>query len=430
MRRRGQGASRTRRARRGRARRVAGGGGFRRAAPQLNGAPRRIDGRAGLNTIAHLTLALAALSAILTLVAAALAAPWIAAARAPARGPRRLPRVTVLKPRCGDAPGLDARLEAALAQDYPARVDLVLGVADPNDGALPAARRLVAAHPDRDVRIVVDPRLAGPNRKASNLANMEREIDGEIVVAADSDVTWPRDCLGRLVAALEAPGVGIVSAPYRGVAEGGPWARLAAMTIDRLVLPFTVAAVRLGVAEPCLGATVALRRDALRALGGFARFADRLADDHALGEAARTMGLRTAMPRMLVAHHCAPRGARGLARQELRWARPVRKVAPLHYAMALLAQPLPLALLALPLDGFERAAWMVVGVALGARFALQLAVDAALGGRPLPDPLLPLRDLATFAVFLAALRPGPIAWRGETFRVDAEGRLLSGEPAE
>ena len=119
---------------------------------------------------------------------------------------------------------------------------------------------------------------------------------------ADSDIVVEPDYLARVVAALGEPGVGLVTCLYRGLANAGSWSRLAAAAIDLHFLPSVLVGVTAGLAQPCFGSTIALRRETLEAIGGFAAFNDQLADDYAIGAAVRRLGLRSAIPPMLVGH--------------------------------------------------------------------------------------------------------------------------------
>src|SRR5579862_9745206 len=74
-----------------------------------------------------------------------------------ARAGDRGPPVSVLKPLHGAEPGLRDNLRSCADQDYP-DFQLVLGVRDRADGALPAARALLAERPGCDIELVIDPR--------------------------------------------------------------------------------------------------------------------------------------------------------------------------------------------------------------------------------------------------------------------------------
>src|SRR5262245_49483197 len=86
--------------------------------------------------------------------------------------PTPLPSVTILKPLCGDDPGLFDNLATFCVQDYAAPVQIICGVRDPNDAAIPAVARLREAYPRSDIDLVVDATTHGTNLKVANLINM------------------------------------------------------------------------------------------------------------------------------------------------------------------------------------------------------------------------------------------------------------------
>ena len=85
--------------------------------------------------------------------------------------PAAQPPATVLKPLHGAEPGLYENLCSFVDQDYP-KLQLVLGVRDRDDSALPVVRALVEARPGADIALVIDPRVTGSNLKVANLENM------------------------------------------------------------------------------------------------------------------------------------------------------------------------------------------------------------------------------------------------------------------
>ena len=136
--------------------------------------------------------------------------------------------VTVLKPLYGDEPRLYDNLSTVLAQDYRGPTEVIFGVASTADPAAAVANALIAAYPDRRLRLVVDARRHGRNGKVSNLINMVQHATEPVIVLADSDMSVGPDYLGRVVAALAEPGVGAVTCLYRGLSLPNLWSRLAA----------------------------------------------------------------------------------------------------------------------------------------------------------------------------------------------------------
>lgn len=340
------------------------------------------------------------------------------------------PGVSLLKPLYGDEPDLARNLRSFCRQDYAGPVQVLFGVSHADDGAVAAVERLRAEFPARDLALVVDERRHGTNGKVSNLINMAERARHPVVVFADSDMLAGPDYLARVVAALEAPGVGAVTCLYRGVAIPGIWSRLAVQWIDHHFLPSVVVGLALGLAKPCFGSTIALHRDTLTRIGGFAAFRDRLADDHAVGAAVRALGLAVAVPRDLVlGHTCAADSFGALLRQELRWSRTIRSVDPAGFAGSVVTHPVPLASLAALLSGFGPGAMAMLGLAVTSRLLLQIIVGRTLNTGSKGLILGPVRDYAAFLVFLLGFWPGSIDWRGHSFALHADGSMTSPDKA-
>jgi ceramide glucosyltransferase len=253
---------------------------------------------------------------------------------------------------------------------------------------------------------------------------MEPRIRHDVVVIADSDIVVPSDYLSRTVAALARPGVGLVTYLYRGEVRGGLWARLAAMAIDYHFLPNVLVGLAMGLARPCFGATIAMKRETLAAIGGFDAFLAHLADDNAIGEAVRKAGLRVAIPPLVVRHTCAERDVGELLRHELRWARTLRAASPWGYAGLVMTHPLPFAILGALLARRPLVGALMVAAAIACRLVLQLQVDSRLGLRSRSAWLGPLRDLLAFGVHFASFFVGVVSWRGHRYKVRADGTLV------
>jgi ceramide glucosyltransferase len=333
------------------------------------------------------------------------------------------PGVTVLKPLYGEEPGLEAALASFLAQDYAGAVQVVLGLQDPADPARQIAERIIAAHPGRDVRLVIEPRRHGCNGKISNLVNMAAHAKYERLVLSDSDIAAPPDYLAQVVRGLDAPGVGVVTCPYYGLQRTGIWSRLGAMGLSYQFLPSVAVGVTFGLAQPCMGSTIALTRETLGRIGGFDAFVDQLADDYEIGAAVRATGLRSVVAPVLVAHGCAERSLAELVAHELRWARTIRGVDPAGFAGSGLTHVVPLALIGVALTGGAPAGWAVLGMAIAARLWLMREVDMFAPRVPRAWRLLAARDILSFAVFLASFFVRVVDWRGARFRVDSQGGM-------
>jgi ceramide glucosyltransferase len=195
------------------------------------------------------------------------------------------------------------------------------------------------------------------------------------------------------------------------------------MATNYQFLPSVVMGLALGRARPCFGQTIAVRRQTIEQIGGFAPLAHHLAEDHAIGEAVRRAGWQVAIPPFVIAHACAETSLAKLVAHELRWSRTIRSVDPVGHLGSALIHPLAFASLAVLMSGGAPWSWALAGMALGARLVLMLRADRVLR-QPFRDFwLLPLWDLASFAIFVGSLFSGRVTWRGFGFDVDGKGLM-------
>ena len=373
-----------------------------------------------LITLAWLLCAASAAGSVYLLFAGAAVRRFAARAQPPAPA---APPVSILKPLCGEDAGLYDNLESFCRQEYP-QWQVVFGVQDPGDAAIPVVRRLIAAYPDADLVLVVEPSRRDGNLKVANLQNMLPKARHDVIVIADSDMQVRPDYLADVTAPLADPATGLVTCLYRGVSAGGLWSQLACLNINHGFLPQALVAAALGERNGCFGATIALRRDTLDAVGGLGAIAESLADDHALGAAVRRLGRRVVLSPHVVDNVVAEPSLAALFRHELRWSRTIRAIAPAGFAGSILTQPVALALGALALDAAPRPAAAVLALALLCRVVMVRMVDRALRLPATPLWLMPLRDLLSFAVFIATFLSRTVAWRDRTFRIGRDGQLI------
>jgi ceramide glucosyltransferase len=399
----------------------------------------------GLACMGFACMGLSAIGVAQSLVASRLVGRF---ARTPPAPPPDRPPVTVLKPLHGDEPMLEAALTTLCRQHYPA-FQILFGVQDAADPAVAVVRRLQARFPALDIVLSVDPTLHGRNRKVGNLINMMALARHAVLVIADADIHVRADYLDRLVAALQQPGVGLVTTLYAGLprSDAGPPplpARFGATQITHGFLPGALLARALG-RQDCLGATMCLRRDDLDRIGGFPALVDHLADDNVLGRRITAIGLRVALAQTLTLTTVPETTMRALFQHELRWARTIRALEPLGFAASVLQYPLAWGLLAILLSGF--ALWSIFAFLLAwvLRSAAALGVDTALAALWTREPhghhdgeatalafsapvwLLPVRDVLSVVVMLVSYGGRHVLWRGYGLHADTP-RPLKHQP--
>ena len=334
------------------------------------------------------------------------------------------PPISVLKPLRGEDPALADNLRSFVRQDYPT-FQLVFGVAEASDPAVAAVKRLIGEFPAADIALVTDPRQESTNLKIANLRNMLPSVRHDLLVLADSDMRVGPDYLAAVTAPLARRGaVGLVTCLYRAISAGGLWSDLASLHINHGFLPQAVVGEAVGQGAGCFGATMALDRSTLAAAGGFEALADQLADDHALGQAVRRLGRKVELSPYVVDDVVAEADFISLFRHELRWARTIRLVAAAGFIGSVVTFPIPLALLALATGGAPAAGAGMLVLALLSRALTARRIDRALRLKAAPLWLLPVRDLLSFAVFIASFWGRSVAWRDRRFRIGPGGQLI------
>src|SRR3954471_9677085 len=371
-----------------------------------------------LSDIGWLLAAVAGVGTGYTMLAATLVGRFMQAPQKPAR---YSPPVTILKPLHRGEPDLAQNLETFFTQTYDGPVQIIFGVHDESDPAIAVVHALQAMYPLADTAIVADTALYGANAKVSNLINMLPLARHDTLVLSDSDIAVGPRWLAQVMAALARAGVGIVTCLYTGepAPEGHSlWSSLAAMSTSYTFLPNAVLGASLGLASPCFGSTIALRRQTLDEVGGFDAFADHLADDYEMGRAVREMGYTLAIPAMGVGHTAAEGSALELFRHELRWTRTIRLVNPAGHLGSFITHGFAFALMAAFLLHFNSVSLVILTAALASRMVLKARIDWLFGTYAGPFWLLPLRDLLSFAVFGASLFGERVHWRGTEFAVE------------
>ena len=334
-------------------------------------------------------------------------------------GPATLPPVTVLKPLCGAEPDLYDCLRSFCDQAYPG-FQIVCGVRDADDDAVTVVLRLQREFPGLDLQIAINPAQHGSSGKVSNLINMMPFARHDNLVVADSDVRVAPDYLANVVPPLLDPAIGIVTCPYRGSPQRGPWSALGSAFINDWFMPSVYIAALFGSRAFAFGATIAMRREVLARIGGFMAIADQLADDYRLGELTRRMGLHTVLSEVVVETLVDERSLGDLVRHELRWLRTIRAVRPLGYALCFVTFGLATVALGCLVAAGAGAAPALLAITALARLMLHFGVrDARSAVRELW--VLPLTDLLGFALWCWGFLSRRVQWRRARYRIARDG---------
>jgi ceramide glucosyltransferase len=349
---------------------------------------------------------------------------WLAA-RKPIRStgdsPAHTPAVTVLKPLCGAEPETYAYLHSFCRQQYP-KFQIVFGVVDASDPAVAIVKRLQCEWPNLDIAISIDRRQHGSNRKVSNLINMMPLARHEVLVLSDGDVCVEHDYLAKVVNPLIDKGVGIVTCTYRGQPRAGLWSLFGSLFINDWFMPSVRVAALSGSRAFASGATIAIRREVLLSIGGFAAIVNQLADDYRLGQLTRCAGLRTVLADVVVETLVSEITLSQLVRHELRWLRTIRALRPVGYRFLFLTFSFPVAILGSVLAEGSVAVIGMLATTTVVRLLLHLSTR-----RPCSSLaqllLLPLRDLLSLGLWGWSFVTRRVQWRDSNFYLARDGSV-------
>ena len=338
------------------------------------------------------------------------------------------PGISILKP----LRGVDAHMHAALVshctQTYAGEFELLFGVSSLDDPAVVEIARLRVDHPHINIRLIECPARLGPNGKLSNLTQMLPHARFDHILVNDSDILVSPNYLTHIAAAFHQPAadtntkpIGLVTAPYIGVASHTLWSRLEALGISTDFIPGALVARALeGGLRFGLGSTLATTKSALAAIGGFASLTDQLADDYELGVRLHRAGYRVELLHEVVATSIPPYTLRAFCDHQLRWSRSTRDSRRAGYLGLGLTYVLPWAVLAVIASGGALWSFTLLSVALLARISVALIIGVGLlrDTQILRDLLLlPLRDAFALFLWLWSYTSDIVVWRGERFRL-------------
>jgi len=333
------------------------------------------------------------------------------------------PPVSILKPVRGLDPRAYENFAALCRQEYP-EYEILFGVDDPDDPAVHVIRQLERDFPDVPVRLVVA-RAFGANRKASLLHYLAAHARYDVLVMSDSDMRAGADYLGQVVAPLEDEGVGLVTCPYVGDQARSFPAGLEALHMGVTFLPSVVVARQVLTMRFAMGASIAIRRRELERIGGFAVLADYLAEDYQLGARVFDLGLRVHLSDYVLKCILGATTFVEEWRREVRWARCARVSRPREYPGLLLSFSTPLAAVLVLLTEFSSSAVQALAVSLVLRWTVGWLVSGYTGDTESRRWLLwlPVRDVLSALVWLAAGLGRHVIWRGEAYELERDGRM-------
>ena len=335
------------------------------------------------------------------------------------------PASSLLKPVRGVDFGSYENFASFCRQDYP-EYEILFGVGEAADAAVPLIQQLIADFPQRRIRLFIGAEQIGTNRKVNMLARLAREAQYEILVLTDGDIRIAPNYLREVVAPFSDRRVGAVTSFYRAIAEKNLGAELEAVGAASEFFAGVLMASWMEGITFGLGASIVTTKEWLAKIGGFAPIADMLADDYELGNRIAKAGGTVVLSQESVWTMYPAQSARGFWEHQLRWARTVRLCRPASFAGLIFTHGLPWAVLA---SLISPALW-ISATYLMLYLILRLTMAWAVGVWGVRDAVLrrklwlvPARDAISFLVWLASFASNRINWGGEEYTI-RDGRLI------
>jgi ceramide glucosyltransferase len=306
-------------------------------------------------------------------------------------------------------------------QDYDT-YEIIFGVNQSDDEAVPVVRRIMTEFPALDIRLVVCSEVYGTNRKVSNLMHLLRAAKYAHVVVNDGDIKVGQNYLHSIMSEFEDPETGMVTCLYRGVPASTLGSRLESVGIATEFVPGVLTAWYLDDGLTFgLGSTLAMSRIALDKIGGFASVVDYLADDYELGARISAAGCKVRLASAVVETAVSPYSFLQFWDHQLRWARTMRISRPSGYRGVGLTFALIWAILLVIAGPGLWWSWALLIWALVFRDAVGIVTGWMIlrDRKAFRDLLLvPIRDAVGLAVWICSYFGDTVTWRGEKFRIE------------
>jgi ceramide glucosyltransferase len=336
------------------------------------------------------------------------------------------PSVTILKPVKGMDAGSYENFASFCRQEYEGPVQLLFAAASADDPVISVIYRLMEEFGDSRVSMVINPAIHGPNYKVSNLINAFPKARHDIIIVCDSDIRVPPDYLKNVTAHFSDPRVGLVTSLYRTSSAPAIATAIEATGFTTEMIPNVLVALHLEGLSFALGASMAVRREALAAIGGFEALVDYLADDYQLGNKVHLAGWRIALDGTFVESMIGAEELLPVLARQLRWARTMRVSRPGGYLASGMTLPFPAMLLA----AFVAPSPATALAAIALLYCVRLAVATIFSRCFVRDRLLPawlwlipLRDMLAFFTWALSFLGNRVEWRGSRFRLRPGGKI-------
>jgi len=334
--------------------------------------------------------------------------------------------VSLLIPVCGIDEGAWENWSSFCQQNYP-NYEVLFGVLDPEDPAIPLLKKLAVKYPDR-VKLLIGLTPRGINYKDSNLSYLLEAAQHEIIIFADSDICVVPDYISIVTAPLKDPKVGLVTCGYVGK---NPRTIVAALASFGRCFDFIPSALISGVIDGgfkfAVGPTMATRKSSLQEFGGL--HLNRIGSDYNLAKRAVAAGYKIEFSRHILESDTTGETFWSFFQREVRWARTIRFNRGSQYYGMIFCYGVVYSILLLFISG-----WQNWAIALCIATFLIRYIQVLIAIFTMKSPklllwlwLLPVRDIISLTVWILGTFGQQIYWRGRWLTIEKDGLIIQGD---
>jgi ceramide glucosyltransferase len=334
--------------------------------------------------------------------------------------------VSILVPICGVDEGAWENWASLCTQDYP-NYEVLFGVADLDDSAIPLLHQLAEAYPNR-VRIYTGLKPRGINYKDSTLSYLLEQIRAETIIFVDSDICVDPHYIHTVISPL-FQGVDVLTCAY--IAHRPHFFAAAIASLGRccdFIPSALIARAMDGGLKFAIGTTIATRKATLEGFGGLQL--NRIGSDYNLGKRAVQAGYKVELSHLVLESDTGRESIGDLFQRELRWSRTIRfNRGPIYYTMIFCYGTV----LCLPLLVVSNFASWAIGLTI-ITFVVR-AVQGAIAALKMNSPALlkwlwalPFRDFLSLTVWAMGAFGQEAYWRGRRLRIEGDGLIQQVEP--
>jgi ceramide glucosyltransferase len=223
---------------------------------------------------------------------------------------------------------------------------------------------------------------------------------------------------------LDDPKVGATTAIYRTIEDVDLPEIIEAIHIETNFIPSVLVASKLGPIKYAFGASIAIRMDVLKRIGGFASIKDYLADDYMLAKKIIKAGNKIKLAPYIVSIIPSTKTVKDAIIHVLRWYRTIKVCNPIGYFFSVICYPTFWAILnSIYLHGSFTSAFMLL-LAIFFRMASSISVLLLLDTDIYRSFTNPLSDIISVFIWIWSFLGNKVQWRGKTYKVFFDGRVI------